>query len=692
MRCPSCDGANFNWASRCDHCAKPLPRPGAATAATTAATTTLATPAAPASSWHGARYAVGDLLRGHLRVESIAQGGMGVVYICRYLTLEEVSATPGASKSLYFPGSSIQRAAETYRFAALKSFVGSVWHGTMAEQFAHEAALWTTLAVHPNVVAARGYHGSRFDGMGGALLELEYVDGGNLRSRMRGEPLPETDVLRMALDVCRGMQFLFETAGILHRDLKPENLLVTASGTVKITDFGLARAHDEYWSRARADLEQRLQSLEPSSRAAAMRSGVGARVGVEFPGAIAGSPSYMSPEQYVGAAHTPSSDVYSFGVILYEMLTGRRPFAGTTVFELRHKHIHDVPLPPSSAGVDERLSAVTMKCLEKRQTDRFQNFTELSDALESYCHCAGRSVVVPPLRTVPEVEAEMTSFDWQSRASGWQKLHHPERALECARRALALEPDLANFNLDLAIRLLISGRPEEAASFLDEERRRYPRNPALHHFLATKCLMERRPVEALEAARKGAEYGPDLLVSWELYLKCAAAVDEPGLAEYMKVGSQLLINLHVNPNIAMYDWMVLASGLGQGEHYAVADQLHNFCVRRFPHSPLNWYNYGVTLHRWGKLEGARACYDAAIQLDPGAVLALLNRGWIAWQRQDDSAAELDWRAGVAADPDHLACRAIRPFLGELASLRADAKATKSFAEFARDIISLAYHV
>jgi hypothetical protein len=252
MKCPECGGRNFNWARKCYHCSRPflsvVPRPDSvATTPSTVAPTlrktslgsqeTLKGTARPAKvdgqpgsrdSWHVPLFSVGDLVHGRMRVESVLHGGMGVVYICRYLSYDEIMSTAGAAKSLYFEGSIHRRIADEYRYAAIKSFLGSVWHTNAAERFLHEANLWIRLPPHPHIVVARSYVPSRLKGMGGALLELEYVDGGNLRNRLTpGEPLPELETLRIALEFCSGMRFLFDTAGILHRDIKPENILLT---------------------------------------------------------------------------------------------------------------------------------------------------------------------------------------------------------------------------------------------------------------------------------------------------------------------------------------------------------------------------------------------------------------------------------------------------------------------------------
>ena len=173
-------------------------------------------------------------------------------------------------------------------------------------RFTREAQLLATLN-HPNIAAIYGLEESNRS----RALVLELVDGPTLADRLSLGPIPLGEALTIARQVAEALEGAHDK-GIIHRDIKPANIKITCEGVVKVLDFGLAKVWD---GASQSDL-----SASPKLTATA----IGER-------SILGTPAYMSPEQARGKSLDRRTDIWSFGCVLYEMLTGREPFAGDTI-------------------------------------------------------------------------------------------------------------------------------------------------------------------------------------------------------------------------------------------------------------------------------------------------------------------------------------------------------------------------
>ena len=237
-------------------------------------------------------------------VAILGQGGMGTVYKARQPELD--------------------------RTVAIKILLPNL--GTdpeFVERFQREAQALATLS-HPNIVAIHEF--GKEEEL--CFFVMEYVPGQNLRTLFRRKALPPEEALLLVPQICDAIHYAHR-AGIVHRDIKPENILLDLAGNIRVTDFGLAKL-----------------------------TGDGNKALTE-PGALMGTPRYMSPEQFENPSGVDyRTDIYAVGVLLYEMLTGELPLGK---FD-----------PPSGTkGIDSRLDPVVLKALEKDPEKRFQRITEL---------------------------------------------------------------------------------------------------------------------------------------------------------------------------------------------------------------------------------------------------------------------------------------------------------------------------
>ena len=237
-------------------------------------------------------------------------------------------------------------------------------------RFKREAQVLASLN-HPNIAAIYGFEAS--DGIKALVLEL--VDGPTLADRIAQGPIPLDEALSIAKQIAEALEAAHEQ-GIIHRDLKPANVKVRADGTVKVLDFGLAKA------------------LEPPS---AVRADVTSSPTITTPamtqlGVILGTAAYMSPEQAKGRPADKRSDVWAFGCVLYEMLTGNRAFDGEDVSDTLATVLKSQPdwtaLP---AAVPESICVLLKGCLDK---DRRHRVADLSTALFTMRQPA---IVGPPI-------------------------------------------------------------------------------------------------------------------------------------------------------------------------------------------------------------------------------------------------------------------------------------------------------
>jgi non-specific serine/threonine protein kinase len=268
----------------------------------------------------------------HYRIlEKLGEGGMGEVYLAEDTNLHRKVALKMLPKEM---AGSQQR----------------------IERFRREAQAVAALS-HPNIVTIYSIEESE----AGHLITMEVVDGKSLEEIISGDGLSVQRTLEIAEPLVSALAAA-HARGITHRDLKPANIMVTEDGSVKVLDFGLAKLQPGDSSDSQENVATQTLTQE---------------------GAVVGTVPYMSPEQVQGKAVDHRTDLFSFGVILYEMTTGRRPFAGGTSAEVVSAILRDTPEAVGDARPDmpPHVGRIIARCLEKEPDLRYQSAEDIKVAL-----------------------------------------------------------------------------------------------------------------------------------------------------------------------------------------------------------------------------------------------------------------------------------------------------------------------
>ena len=303
---------------------------------------------------------------------------------------------------------------------------------------------------HPNIVSI--FHVGRYDGSPYIVTEL--LQGDSLRDRLHHGPVRVQQVLDWGMDLARGLGAAHDV-GVFHRDLKPENLFVTKNGRIKILDFGLAK-------------------LDPVKVA----SGDDTTLTLEqqtTPGQVLGTVGYMSPEQVRAEAADARSDIFAFGVILFEMLTGKRPFQRATSAETMTAILREDPPTLSESGVmaPPGLERIVDRCLAKAPEQRFQHASDLGFALETLSQATSTgkrtpTITAPSRRPAPRLfllAAALTALVGGAAMAWWLANRRPVPEWignQLSGPGVAMRPTVSPDGQLLAFSAMIDGQTQLA--------------------------------------------------------------------------------------------------------------------------------------------------------------------------------------------------------------------------------------
>ncbi len=442
---------------------------------------------------------VGTILGDRYRIASrIGEGGMGMVYLGEHILMKKQVAIKLLHEDLGLVDDAVKR-------------------------FEREAQSASRLN-HPGIVGVTDF-GRAQNGL--LFLVMEYVAGRSLAEVIRGRALPLEHALHLTRLILRGLAHAHE-AGIVHRDLKPANIMVIeregASDVVKILDFGIAKMTDP----------------EDNHDVALTRGGM-----------IFGTPSYMSPEQAAGDPVDTRSDLYSCGVILFEMLTGRKPFVADDLVKLMAMQI-TAPTPRFAEAaphlqIPRSVEAAVMHALAKSREDRFSSALEFLDALD------GAEMPTPGLpvaQSVAQITTTVKQLGLRVRAEAirtWQDRRRRNIAGGILAVFLTLtavtglfgesdpvpapvQPELQKPMQQVEAKLA-TGDLKEARVLLMQQLSKHPDSARIHFHLGTIAFVENRPDEGLQHYTRALEFDPGLRGDAALMMNLRALLQDRTRAE-----------------------------------------------------------------------------------------------------------------------------------------------------------------
>jgi|GEM_PF-6830463 len=495
---------------------------------------------------------------------------------------------------------------ETKEMVLLRSISDKYMGSSDAKKrFIRFAEGWLALGAHKNIVSARSVVHIK----GKPYLLTDYTPrlctiSEYILPEVVWQRLPITKALRIALDICNGMEWVSHTArssgqAFPYGNLCDRSILITDDEVAKMTDFGLV---------------QLLRDLGVKMRTFALLTKDGAW----------GVPEYMSPEQWLGKGDIDvRSDIYSFGCLLYLLLTGRRPFSRDTIDKCRGAHLTLTPPNPRHLNPDvpEELASAVLKCLEKRPQDRYEGFKCLrEDLVKVFETISGESV---PEETAEEV----TAWEMATKAHGLVLFEKYGEANEWCDKALALSPTCCRaWEVKAELRSEM-GDKQEALVCLDKALESKARVGSL---LCSKGLifMEINDFKnALGCFERVIVTEPE-----NVNAKIGKCLCLNGLGEFEKTiewGKQLIENTHLNLFELFMIWRALGEAYWKMGNREEAIRCYDRAFDCWPLDPGPLVEKGFLLAEVGRHEEALECFATATNRAAKHAIAWLGKGLVS---------------------------------------------------------------
>lgn len=467
-------------------------------------------------------------------VLDVKNGTYGLVYLCTW----KGYATTGVPRPPLF---AVKTLKDQYR-----------GDERIVNRFYREAETWVKLGRHEHIVRADFV--LEIDQM--PHIFMEYVAGDNLKAYIQKGNRDIRQALDFAIQFCDGMIYVntkdigHDGKGLVHRDIKPANIMLTPNQTLKITDFGLVKAFDE---------------------------------GVT---GFAGTKEYASSEQFVGGYIDCRSDMYSFGVVLYELLTGTRPFPGPSFEEFAEQHRKRRPEPPTSLNrqIPKELEVLILRCLEKNPDDRYRRFEDLRVRL----------------------------MDIHQRLYGARRHRTRTNGLSSGIDRSVL----------LGLSLSFLGKMVEALSCLDEAIKKDPQSLLAWHYKGEALDRMKKHADAIDCFDEALKITPHHAPTWSAKADALGNMGryDAALRCYEKTAAlKPMQNNHVF-------WANKGLALVALQRYAEAIACFDKAIAIQPSSAKAWFGKALVLERMNRLAEAMEYYDKVLEYNPRDAASLYRKG------------------------------------------------------------------